>query len=953
MIGYLKARRCNGQYIMIMKDYTSLLDECIIDNITNQTLRHLIRKTIESIGRDILYLGEEVSLSWEHLESYLATRIPAGVELFDNVHTHILSVLNEVIKTKDLANNNHIRLIFDSPQTAIAFFNFTIHIFPLKNTEYPKIDSKNVYLADEQYLFCLRAGIDKTKELPIDYLDDSLLKTLRADQFDFSNRFILGIIPGENGSRRLQNLRPSPRKHFIITSQGKIAIRTNKRPTHTAEQKKGFSQIQSCTLIDQHCLSQSFGFSKERTHKLYGLMTHRNDALINRMLINDSGTVNRVFDHNNEEDAKKSQFFRGENSTPSLYHPHEIEVFKERNIATRMTNDKTNEVMARLRFNPYRSLVCICSDTLEARLLANDFAEELLAHYSAYAIKNATPLNPHFKIPTIFYLKKPHPEAHESKHQLLFYTSTMHLKDKEEALNILRDENLRLKHYSDQNYEFLLGLDHLTAEILLEPIAQVPLAIAMMRNGYTRMLMRLLRDKSNLRDELFDTLLRQGAIKDNDPLIGHLIIAEAFELATKIINFNNIPLVLEEEPFATQLLAQGNPRQLNYLGLDRFLMAAALMKSWVTIRLCLKEYTQIDKTTLCKLLSEACRTPPYFEVASLLRMGIGDAETVRLEIKRAIKKNDWLLVQTLIFHYKGPRDPLDLGTILLEAIRKKQQSTAEMILLLWEKPCWVDVFGLEHKLMSLSLYAIEGGFNEILPTLLRFEALHRRDEYSVTRYKLAFDLALVQSNQKAVELLSQSTDWVTMIDYTIFKKNICRLVFEAFFANQSQIAQYRLLRYTRLYDLIPIGCNNLVESIRIIAEHYLDTIIYFHNLPNVTLLNGLAQMLLIYRDIKLLKSLFSTTVKTRNIDSAQAEEVIAKYLLRRISLKNIYFIIEVINNSDNKQSWSNRITRAFKKAIEVNSHSDNPALLYEISALIIVEMKINTDNLLNSSPLAH
>ena len=186
---------------------------------------------------------------------------------------------------------------FKDEQTAISFFNLLLETLPLLNTEFPKIDHQDVHLTKEECLFFVRQVMYESSDLNTYFFEDSLLKTLRADEFDFSYQFILGIIPGENNSRRLHNLRPNERGNVTIAPDGTITSRSNKKPMYTPKEKEGFSQVQSNTLLDPNALSRAFGFCRDlRNSKLYGIITHTNDALYNRLLTDDSGTVVRIFD---------------------------------------------------------------------------------------------------------------------------------------------------------------------------------------------------------------------------------------------------------------------------------------------------------------------------------------------------------------------------------------------------------------------------------------------------------------------------------------------------------------------------------------------------------------------------------------------------------------------------------------------------------------------------------
>ncbi len=526
----------------------------------------------------------------------------------DATFTHYLKDCSVVNSTAD---SKIVILKFGDSKIANLFLTFVKEHLPLFNTEYPKSNDNNVYLTSEQYLFCQRQVMWESGNLKMDYLKDCLLKTLRADQFDFSYQFIQGIIPGENNSRRLHNLRPSQRKPYLIRPDGYVSYRLYKRPQYTKEQKIGFSQSQSNTLLDPNALSRAFGFSKnQRNNKLYGIVTHLDDALFNRLLTDDSGTVNRIFDYDTNDLAYNAQ----NQLKGYLFTKEQLEEFKIANKKARLSNPRTNEVLARIRFNPYRTVVSICTDTLEARLLAYDFAEELLEEYKNYALKNGLKVNPNYKIPIIFYCHNDLTNRFFSTdlHSIRPYTDQMRENDKTEAVSIYTREDTRIKHFRNNDFEFLLGLPNITKETLLDPCLGHPLVYVMMKNGYTRMLMRLLKTPL-LRKQVFDSLTDEyhGLLKQNDPIIANLVLAEQFDLADALIkatNSDQFSILIERsehKSLSTHILDKGNPRQLAYMGLDTMILLAAEQKKWVTVRLCLKELSHIKKETLKRLLEMA------------------------------------------------------------------------------------------------------------------------------------------------------------------------------------------------------------------------------------------------------------------------------------------------------------------------------------------------------------
>lgn len=532
-------------------------------------------------------------------------------------------------RTQKTKETYFIRIEFSTSQLAGKYFEYLAKILPIVDADYPKRDNNVVILSNDQF-YCFQISWMHVKgELHTDFLGDQyLLKTLRADRFDFSHSFKSGLIPAENG-KRYHNLRPKQRGDYTISPQGEMSSRLEKKPSHSVEEKKEYSQIQSCTYIDAQLLVDAFGFSKVREGKLYGLLTHKNDALFSRLLVRDCGTVARPFDFNNREEAVAS---------PKVFYSlGKFGLFVEQNAQLRNKEGGTNEILARLRFNPYRTLVVICADSLESRLLAYHFAQELQQEFRGYAQRNYLQVNTQYKIPILFYLPV---NMLGWRPKLLFYTDKMRISDCAQCCKIDKNPESRHQKIIAKDFEFLLGLPKITTDIFLDRTRKGNLlALEMLTNGYARILFRLLRPLQNPSDntfcnELFDQLLRRGLIKNNDFIIGDLIMIEEFVLAEKIIGATKSDkekLVYREynekedtyilRSLEDYLLLKGNPRQIAFMGLERMLRKAVEQKRWVAIRLCVKELSSINQSILDELLSAARQQEKYAEADFLLKKG--------------------------------------------------------------------------------------------------------------------------------------------------------------------------------------------------------------------------------------------------------------------------------------------------------------------------------------------
>ncbi len=522
-----------------------------------------------------------------------------------------------------------IKIGFNTVQLSLGFIQFLNKALPFIGDQFPVQDGKTVILTNDQFYFFQLSWLQRKGELnPVFLGGQYLLKTLRADRYDFSQSFKLGLIPGNNG-KRYHNLRPIGRRDYTVTPRGEVANRLEKKPEYTQEEKKEYSQIQACTYIDARLLVDAFGFEKAREEKLYGLLTHINDALFSRLMLRDCGTVVRPFDFSNREEAV---------SKPSVFYTRsQFRLFVEKNAELRQKEKGANEVLARLRFNPFRTLVVICSDTLESRLMADHFAKELLQEFREFARRNQLQINPDFRIPIIFYL--PH-NLLGSRPKLSYYTPEMRAKDCAQCVVIEKNIRTRNEKFNSQHYEFLLGLHKITPETFLDRTQKGKLlALEMLTNGYARMLFRLLRPVDNPEDDtvcegLFSQLLKRDLIKKNDFVIGDLIMVEEFGLAQKIIELTGsekASLCFREydeklkaciaKPLEDYCLLKGNPRQIAFMGLETMLRKAAQQDRWGAIRLCVKEFPSISKSLLGELLFAACQQIKHAEAYFLLQKG--------------------------------------------------------------------------------------------------------------------------------------------------------------------------------------------------------------------------------------------------------------------------------------------------------------------------------------------
>ncbi len=964
-------------------DIIQVLEECLSlqheQNLSSyDKIIGLINVTIKYIGKEVILVNETVTLSWHHVEPYLNQHVPDGSDLYYLIdqYFHTLFSKSPVENSSGLTT-----LFFTTEQIAVAYVDFLRPILLIRNTEYPKVINRaGVVLTEEQFFFCRvylknENGKIVRRNLRSILNYNMLLKTLRADEFDFSLQFILGIISGENETRRLQNLRPSNRQPYTITPDGRVVPRLNKQPLYTPDEKKGYSQNQSCTLIDDWALSPAFGFSKGRNSKLYGLMTDVNDSLVTRLMINDSGTVSRIFDFDDAERAMNSHAYRSYKEN-KFFSRDRLDEFKYKNKFIRQERMSTNEVLARLRFNPYRSVVSICADTLEARLLAYDFAQELLEHYAESVEKSGATLNPDFKIPIIFYLQK-----NSHKHEISVYTDEMRQRDQAEALAIYNDVALRKQCYVSRNYEFLLGLPEITLEILMEPVNIVPMALTMMRRGYVRMLTRLLRvsRSHSLRDELVDALTKSGFLEQNDVAISQLILAEQFDIADQLIGATNSSI--GQLPYGSRLLVshlqdRGNPRQIKYAVHENTLNSAAIMKSknWVLIKLYLKEFSTLPQSFLGELLRLACITGEHNTADFLLKRGAprntlslpkenGELQKEAKEIgiapiSIAANNEDWKLVSLFAQYPTDAEDSSEYGFALLKSLHHRQRELAKLLLQAGAKPTWrASGSHKGYELKSALWYAIFHGFNELLPELIEHEKSYQ-DEYFLQRTVEALELAYDEGNQQAITILQENGVSLSFIDPDNVESRICLRVCNALVLEGEPQAEKRLVRYCQQHQLLDKECdkitksrgfifglfsdklksrseNLMIKGLRIILPHIVSIASELSTSAQEEVLKSTMKWLLQCKEA----SLFDYITDSLTTDDTHSYgRIIINAILENLSRDNIEMVRKVILSRFKgpwKELWETLLNAALNDLKSIkhwNELIDNKALLlYELS----------------------
>ena len=311
-----------------------------------------------------------------------------------------------------------------------------------------------------------------------------LLKSLRFDEYCFADQFFRMITPSATMQEKLP-VRLFLKKAYTVTGLG-VFERAKKQPLFPKEQKTSFSKHCSTTLVTDRALPPLFGHS-DRNKKLVGVIISLKDALINRLFSNDCDSVGRPYDFDSKEEADK--YFEAQvlANEPKLF--DNLEKF-ENAIATRKSGQGSayNEVLARLRWNLNgSSKIFIGSDTLEARLIAQEYARLLLNRLRQQAKENHLEWNEEYQVPICFYL--PGTSKHATD-----YDGVQQQNDIALATEIDRDlhePGQRANKYETMNYEFLLAVPR-PHEIMQEKYKGQSLVQKILHEGYVHIVQNLL-----------------------------------------------------------------------------------------------------------------------------------------------------------------------------------------------------------------------------------------------------------------------------------------------------------------------------------------------------------------------------------------------------------------------------------------------------------------------------
>lgn len=315
--------------------------------------------------------------------------------------------------------------------------------------------------------------------------DDFFIKSIRADNCDFFRKQTINLLTRTAKQQIKYPLRPLLKRRYTVTGDG-IFERSKKTPQYTKEEKLLFSQPQSFSLVTKDVQAPVFGFGRSRNKKLVAVGLHKNDVLpTRRLLVCDSATVIRPYDFHTLSDAV---LYCYENINSNLF--SDFEKFKKA-IGKLRNRGNYNEVLVRARWNIASSHILIASNTLEARLIAQDRARILKNRLKVQSTEMYTGFSDNYEVPIGFYLpgKSLHLRPYTIKEQNI---------DKMRALNIYANKKECARKYKSGDYEFLLGLDDSTP-VFSEKLQSndYSLILKILDDGYVHIVKSLLEKASS------------------------------------------------------------------------------------------------------------------------------------------------------------------------------------------------------------------------------------------------------------------------------------------------------------------------------------------------------------------------------------------------------------------------------------------------------------------------
>jgi Ankyrin repeats (many copies) len=338
---------------------------------------------------------------------------------------------------------------------------------------------------------------------------DFIVKTLRVDDKCFYRRFIESITaPYEK-----HVLRRGLKKQYTVTGRGVFRRMLNNDRARTdvkvaqykPEERIGFSKTQSATLGMPTYYPRLFGFTKRR-EKLVGMMTDVGNVLFSlRLYLYDGGTVDRPYDFDDYEEAKK---YYQDKAGVILFSDDELDKFKD---CILQNPESYNEAMVRMRWGSNKtSRIIIGSDSLLARLWAREDARILKHYFVTNRLMTAD------EDITIIYYLPDNPDLHLKEYSMAeFYLDSI------VAYQLYSDPQARLQYYANHDYEILLAVPReQLIEVFRKNLNGINLILKIIADGYAHLVVSLLEKAGDdYRNELTKALKQALHKQENLSLV--------------------------------------------------------------------------------------------------------------------------------------------------------------------------------------------------------------------------------------------------------------------------------------------------------------------------------------------------------------------------------------------------------------------------------------------------
>ena len=313
-----------------------------------------------------------------------------------------------------------------------------------------KLFSKNPMAVNKAGIRSQHNSVNRNKDIKTLLGDDYFIKSVRTDENDYFRSQTVNQLTRTAKQQIKIKLRKCKKLRYTVTGDG-VFERSKKSPQYTKEEKLLYSQPQSFSLVTKDVMTPVFGFNKPRQGELVVIALHKKDVLLSRRLyLYDGGTVGRPYDHDTLEEALEYYEEKVKSKNRVLF--ADFEEFKQA-IKLPQHKKKFNEVLLRARWNTDGSShLLIASDTLQARLFAQDRARILTSRLRVQANELGINWDEHYRIPIGFYL--PDTDKH-----LTVYTEAEAIEDRKMAMDIYRNNTERELHFTRKQFAILLGIE--------------------------------------------------------------------------------------------------------------------------------------------------------------------------------------------------------------------------------------------------------------------------------------------------------------------------------------------------------------------------------------------------------------------------------------------------------------------------------------------------------------